>query len=120
MLDSSVFPLNQIVVAGGASSFEDLAAAGSWEVAVVNAGHMAFLDWDGAGPDQFTVQCPLTEPPEAVLPDVLHAVIAFTEHRVRATDPSAFIQWSESSTAAQRLKLRIKPASEDLQIATAG
>ena len=40
------------VITGGASSFQELAVVGSWEVKVLRAGHMDFVDWGAAGPER--------------------------------------------------------------------
>lgn len=40
------------LISGGATGFEQLAAVGSWEVKVLGAGHMDFVDWGNAGPER--------------------------------------------------------------------
>lgn len=41
-----------LVLVGGATAFQELAAEGSWQVEVLAAGHMDFVDWNNAGPER--------------------------------------------------------------------
>ena len=58
------------------------------------------LGTDVCSAAEFVIQCPATQAPPAVLPDILHLVVAFVESRVRGADTNGF--WQARGPAPKR------------------
>jgi hypothetical protein len=64
--------------------------------------------------DSFAINCPYTQDPSQVMPDVLHIVMAWTEHLMKEADVTKFTSWARNQ---KELEFVEKGLSNELTLA---